>query len=246
MKRICLIFITFLFLFSYLITSCSGNDEEQAEEENDTAQETQVQEPEDETQVRAFEPSNSESMVLTETGRESIREEKIEEQRTIDQPVETSSISPFLTSRSGMYIVPIDFEIGPLSNTWRGDEYSGLYNLADQFLSGLLQANINSNLVSAQQRQYIQSLLQPQIESGYIPEQYRIGSIQRSSDLQANCNIRLMQDGSSAEGEVFFVLQNGSWFIEDVQVDLFALTIERPERTEPFMPESYDLSASWM
>lgn len=217
MKRICLI----LLLPLLLGTGCEGKkDNKPASQPQPTMQNAPPSEAAD---PEAF---------GQEDERRTLKMENPEDNKIyIDK---TGNTYTFLSAKSAA-VFPVDFKIGILENINR---YSAPAYLISNFLTKLKAGVIHQKSLNPENTVTISTYLKHNITRKNIPTDFRIGKITNENGI-SRCNIRLLKNKNSSEGEIYLTFQNNQWLITDIQVNLELLSRESETTDEKFRPSAY-------
>lgn len=126
-----------------------------------------------------------------------------------------------------------DFRIGVLQGV--GGEEAAHQRLRE-VCEGLVKGTVAVSALDPERATGLSEMLTAQIQRGGRPTEYRIGRLERVSDVEMWARVRFAGEGGSAEGEAFLVRLPDGWFVSDLQVDL---SMPQVRRTGSFVPSPY-------
>lgn len=143
-----------------------------------------------------------------------------------------------LSLRNGDQVLPEDFVIGKLQSTKPEQRDQQLIVEKAELLSrALVRGAVPEGPVHPEWRDDMKRALWYYQNTSTFPDTIRIGEIIIDGST-ARANVRLLGDKGRAPGELFFEMDNGEWYITDIQTDFSKL--DRPyTREEQFEPSIY-------
>lgn len=137
-------------------------------------------------------------------------------------------------------VLPADFKIGTLQDQIAGEREPRLVALRIKaFLDALVQGNVSEDFLWIENSKSLLNFLEYNVvKQKNQPRAFRIGVV-AARQSEARANLRLWGESGSSEGEIYLQLEEGQWYVSDLQIDFDFAAEESPDSREKFIPSHY-------
>ena len=147
----------------------------------------------------------------------------------------------FLPYNINSNLYPEDYKIGNLYNPNESTiENRSIAEIIINFLNTLKNKKIKQENLLSKAVIKLKALFQNILDGKINFLSYRIGTMTTEEET-SRVNIRLWSPLSTTEGEVYLIKTNNRWYIEDFQIDINILSIQKKEENNKYIPNTYDI-----
>lgn len=156
-----------------------------------------------------------------------------EDDHRMGNKVDLGKNEVFLRLRNGSHFISSDFTLQELEETGSiFEDNNKMLNIANTFFAELKKGRVDTrDFTEDMQFMMTVVLFKNFVETGTMPDQWRMGSISRFMN-EAKCDFVLIKKNKRALGSMSFTSVKGQWFISDIQFDEYS----RVDRDKKFFP----------